>query len=171
MALIIAWLTPILAWLSLGHPFHPGWALLFLPAILWTLGLFLSRRLPLFLGFLGFLAFAASCVVGGRVFLGLVLLGLDLFAWDCADLFRLPVLDPRQISRARRQTFLWAGLVAGTGVALGVGASLLRVPTNFWALVGGMILVWVLLWLWLRAAAGNHGGKTRGNRSVSAPTK
>ncbi|MCS7240651.1 MAG: hypothetical protein NZ651_05345 [Candidatus Bipolaricaulota bacterium] len=169
MALILAWIVPLVAWLGHGYPLSPAWGSVLLAPILWTAGLVRGRRLLLPFGFLSFVALAASCTVGGRLLLGLALLGLSLLAWDCADFFRLPA-SARALA-VRRQAFLWSGFVTGTGIALAIGASFLHLVVNFWALVGGMILVWMLFWLLLREITKAHGGETSGNRSVSEPIK
>jgi len=163
MAVIGAVLAILLAWMGLGHPFQPIWALSLLSPIFWLMGIVLNRRIFVSLGFFGLLALSAQCSFSGNLSLGLGVLGLALFSWDSLAFF----LQRKGFLKMGR-AHLWSSLVIGSGVALGFAASILRFSLSFWILVGALALVWIFLRLLVQEIA--QGRETNGNRSTSNPT-
>jgi hypothetical protein len=169
MALMLAGMGVLLAWLGGGRPLHSAWALASSIPILFGLGAAFRRPWMVSLGFVGLLALAGAWALAGRALLAVGVVGLALLAWDSLSWSRLL---PEQKRRGLREIFdlsRWSWLAIGLGVGLAVGASFLRVSLGFWGLVGLVLLFAVLLWAWIHTSLGDHGGKARGNRWTSAP--
>lgn len=158
LALVLSALA--LAWLSQGHSLHPGWLGTLSLLFLWLGGFYGHRRNLLALGFLGTVALASLCALRGNLLHGLGVMGFGLLAWDYSA----------SAAKASRR-LLWSLGTVGSGTALGVLASFLRLSLNFWALMAGLIAIGWLLRAWTKEMGNHQGGETKGNRSASGPTK
>lgn len=162
MALIGAILAVLLAWIGQGRPLAPAWALAFLPVIFFSAGVALEKRVFSALGFFGLASLAMACTFHGDLAIGLGVLCLALFTWDCLPVHRFPSSERPKFFGGSR-AWLWSGGVVGTGLALAFAISFVRFSVNFWALVGAAFLAWFTLRTIVRELV--HGGKANGNRS------
>ncbi len=171
MALIFAWSAAFLAWAGNGFPAAIFWLSLLLPPLLCTLGYFLRRHAFWILGFVGLVGVAIELALVGQLLFGLGTLAFALFSWDFADFSRYPAVEEKEMWRVKRRALGWSAGAIGSGLVLAVVASFLRFSLNFWVLLGGLVLLWLLLRFWLREMQNFYGTEAKGKRSLSGPMK
>ena len=169
MALIFAWSAAFLAWAGNGFPAAIFWLSLLLPPLLCTLGYSLRRHAFLILGFVGLVGLAMELALVGELIFGLGTLALALFSWDFAEFSRYPSFERKALARLKLRALGWSAGAIGSGLVLAVAASFLRFSLSFWVLLGGLVLLWLLIRLWLREMQKLYGAESKGKRSLSGP--
>jgi len=171
MALIFAWSAAFLAWAGNAFPTAVFWLALLLPPLFCTLGYSLHRHAFWVLGFVGLVGLAMELAVSGKLLFGLGTLALALFSWDFAGFSRYFPSEKREMRRIKLRAWGWSAGAIGSGLALAVGTSFLRFSLNFWIVLAGLVLIWLVLWLWLRELQKLYGAAAKGKRSLSGPMK